>query len=70
MLGEDSENGFHGSPTGFFGPLTAQAMMKFQMRMGIASSTTGSVGPMTRGFFERECGRVSVAGKATAVKAT
>ncbi len=56
MLGEDPENDFHGSATGFFGPLTAHAMMMFQMHNGIASTTTGSVGPLTRGFFERRCG--------------
>jgi peptidoglycan hydrolase-like protein with peptidoglycan-binding domain len=57
MLAEDPENDFHASATGFFGPMTMKAMMKFQMRMGIASSTDGSVGPMTRGFFERRCGK-------------
>ncbi len=51
------EGDFDGPLSGFFGALTAKAMMKFQMRLGIASSTTGSVGPMTRGFFERECGK-------------
>ena len=57
MLAEDSDNEFHAGATGFFGPLTARAVMKFQMRMGIASSTDGSVGPLTRGFFERKCGK-------------
>ncbi len=56
ILSQDSESGFQGSATGFFGPLTAQAVMKFQKRMGIASSTDGSVGTLTRGFFERQCG--------------
>ncbi len=79
MLREDRESGFSGNPTGFFGPLTAKAMMKFQTRMGIASSTTGTVGSLTRGFFERRCGeglrdkedndekRRAVAGEITAV---
>jgi peptidoglycan hydrolase-like protein with peptidoglycan-binding domain len=57
MLADDPETGFRGKPTGFFGPLTATAMAKYQMRMGIASSTDGRVGPMTRGFFERRCGK-------------
>ena len=57
MLAQDSDSDFHGSATGFFGPLTAHAMMMFQMHNGIASSTDGSVGPMTRGFFERRCGK-------------
>jgi len=56
LLGEDPQNGFTASATGFFGPLTAHAMMLFQMRMGIASTTTGTVGPLTRGFFQRHCG--------------
>jgi hypothetical protein len=57
MLMGDSDNEFNGTATGFFGPLTMKAMMKFQMRMGIASTTDGSVGPKTRGFFERACGK-------------
>lgn len=57
MLAEEPENGFRSKPTGFFGPLTAVAMAKYQTRMGIASSTDGRVGPMTRGFFERRCGK-------------
>ena len=59
MLKGDSENGFNVEPTGVFGPITMRAMMKFQMRMHIASasSTDGSVGPLTRGFFNRACGK-------------
>ena len=56
LLMQDGESGFNGSATGFFGPLTMKAMAKFQTRMGIASSTDGAVGPLTRGFFERKCG--------------
>gem|GEM_PF-981164 len=55
MLKDDGD--FQGGITGFFGQLTAHAMAAFQMHMGIASSTDGSVGPMTRGFFERKCGK-------------
>ena len=57
MLREDKENGFMSNATGFFGPMTARAMAKFQMRMGITSSTDGAVGPLTRGYFERTCGK-------------
>ena len=75
---EDKENAFIGRATGFFGPLTARAMARFQAKMGIASITDGSVGPLTRGFFERQCGkgltddddgekRAKVSGEITAV---
>lgn len=56
ILSEDGDAKFHGGMTGFFGPKTAQAMMRFQSKFGIASSTNGSVGPLTRGFFQRRCG--------------
>lgn len=57
MLASDPESGFRSKATGFFGPLTATAMAKYQSRMGIASSTDGRVGPLTRGFFQRACGQ-------------
>jgi peptidoglycan hydrolase-like protein with peptidoglycan-binding domain len=57
LLMSDLSSGFTGTPTGFFGPITAKAVMRFQMSHGIASSSTGAIGPMTRGFFERECGK-------------
>ena len=53
----DSGIGFTASSTGYFGPMTAKAMAYFQMKNGIASSTTGMVGSLTRGFFERACGK-------------
>jgi peptidoglycan hydrolase-like protein with peptidoglycan-binding domain len=56
-LADDPESGFKGTVTGFFGPLTARAMANFQMHNGIASSTTGFVGALTRGFFDRKCGK-------------
>jgi peptidoglycan hydrolase-like protein with peptidoglycan-binding domain len=56
MLAQNPETGFMGKATGFFGPLTATAMAKYQMRNGITSSGEGAVGPMTRGFLERACG--------------
>jgi hypothetical protein len=57
LLAQDPENGFTASSTGFFGPLTAHAVITFQLRNGIASTTDGSVGPLTRKFFERRCGK-------------
>ncbi len=58
ILASEPSTGFNASPTGFFGPLTARAMMRFQEDNGIASSSsaTGIVGPLTRGFFTRRCG--------------
>jgi hypothetical protein len=42
--------------TGFFGRRTAEALMKFQSKFGISSSTTGFFGPKTRGFMKEHCG--------------
>lgn len=56
MLLEDGTAGFEGTATGFFGPKTVEAMKRFQMKHSIASTTTGTVGPVTRAFFERRCG--------------
>ncbi len=56
LLREDSDSGFTASSTGFYGPMTMRAMMKYQMKHRIASSTDGRVGPLTRGFFNRRCG--------------
>lgn len=55
MLREDGRFGFTANSTGFFGPMTAQAVAKWQMHNGIASTTDGSVGPKTRAFF-KDCG--------------
>ncbi|OGG60618.1 hypothetical protein A2765_03510 [Candidatus Kaiserbacteria bacterium RIFCSPHIGHO2_01_FULL_56_24] len=41
--------------TGFFGPRTQQALMKFQRKSGILS--TGFFGPLSRGFFRENCGK-------------
>ncbi len=57
LLSDDKDTGFSAQTTGVFGPATSKAMMKFQLKNGIASSGTGKVGPMTRGFFERSCGK-------------
>lgn len=56
LLAEDSDVDYRSGATGFFGPMTAKAMMKFQTKHGIASTATGTVGPLTRGFLERACG--------------
>ena len=40
--------------TGYFGPLTASAVMKFQREEGL--SQVGIVGPLTRAAFARRCG--------------
>ncbi|MDO8514241.1 MAG: peptidoglycan-binding protein [bacterium] len=42
------------SQTGYFGPMTAQAVAKFQANEGL--SQVGSVGPQTRAAFARKCG--------------
>jgi peptidoglycan hydrolase-like protein with peptidoglycan-binding domain len=55
---DDPEEFSEDNATGFFGPFTAKAMMHFQERHGIASTTTGFVGPLTRGFFGKHCGEV------------
>ena len=57
LLAQDPSVGFTASSTGFFGPMTAKALMRFQMNNGIASSTDGRVGTLTRGFFQRACGK-------------
>lgn len=55
---EANDDTFTGSATGFFGPLTQKALMHFQLTNGIASSTTGTVGPLTRHFFGKHCGEI------------
>lgn len=55
MLKGAPEAGFTGSSTGYYGPMTAEAMKRFQTANGIASTTTGTVGPRTREFFEMRC---------------
>ncbi|HEX8994195.1 MAG TPA: peptidoglycan-binding protein [Candidatus Paceibacterota bacterium] len=57
MLASDPNTGFTSEPTGYFGRMTAQAMMRFQETNGITTNSSGRVGPLTRGFFERRCGR-------------
>jgi peptidoglycan hydrolase-like protein with peptidoglycan-binding domain len=46
---------FAGTTTGFFGTETAKGMMRFQKKFGIASSSTGFVGKLTREFFGKKC---------------
>ena len=45
-----------GLDTGFFGPITREAMKKFQEKFDISSSSTGFFGPKTRGFMKEHCG--------------
>lgn len=46
---------FTASTTGFFGKETARAMARFQEKNGLASSTNGFVGPVTRAYFGKQC---------------
>ncbi len=63
MLAGDPSLGFSVNPTGYFGQLTSRALARFQEQEGIASSTSGgTVGPLTRGFFERRCGGEGLTG--------
>lgn len=57
LLAEDSDSGFTLAPTGYFGPMTMRAMARYQEKHGIASTTTGHVGPLTRAFLMRACGK-------------
>ncbi len=41
--------------TGYFGERTKEALKEFQQKSGIASTSTGFFGPLTRGFLGREC---------------
>jgi len=56
MLRGEAASEFQGEATGFFGPQTAKALGRWQMHMGISSSTNGSVGPRTKDFFKKRCG--------------
>jgi peptidoglycan hydrolase-like protein with peptidoglycan-binding domain len=44
-----------GLVTGHFGPMTKLALQKYQRKFGIASSSTGFFGPLTRGFLVSQC---------------
>ncbi len=57
LLREDDGANFTVASTGFFGPMTMRAMARYQMKHGIASTTTGYVGPLTRAFLMRSCGK-------------
>ena len=57
ILGRDPSI-FNASTTGFFGPLTAKAVKKFQEKFGVASSSTGVVGPRTRNFLRDHCEKI------------
>jgi len=55
MLAQDPHAQYTGPVSGVYGPMTAKAVMRYQKKNGI--SGTGTVGPMTRGFLERSCGK-------------
>lgn len=55
MLAKDPSL-YSGTTTGYFGPQTTKAMAKFQTKYGIASTSTGFVGKITREFFGKKCG--------------
>ncbi|HEY4526395.1 MAG TPA: peptidoglycan-binding protein [Candidatus Paceibacterota bacterium] len=57
LLRADSDVEYNASTTGVFGPVTLEAMKKFQEKHGIIATGTGYVGPLTRGFFSRSCGK-------------
>jgi peptidoglycan hydrolase-like protein with peptidoglycan-binding domain len=54
-LAEDPSLLTSDSITGFFGPKTQAALMKFQRKFGINS--TGFFGPLSRGFLKENCGK-------------
>lgn len=56
MLRDEPGTGFTAEATGYFGPMTAMAMRKYQMQSGISQSGDGRVGPLTRNFFKQRCG--------------
>lgn len=56
-LAEEDEEDFKVPATGYFGPMTMNAVKKFQEKFGVSPLGTGFVGPMTRHFFEGQCGK-------------
>jgi hypothetical protein len=56
MLAQDPSVYPQGSVTGYFGPLTAAAVIRFQQKNGIASSSAGFFGPLSRNFLDNHCG--------------
>ena len=57
-LADDHDVFPEGSITGFFGPATERAVKRFQQKFGIASTSTGFVGPKTREAMRGRCGRM------------
>jgi len=66
FLARDSSLYPEGLVTGFFGPLTEQAVKRYQAHKGIVSSGTpettgfGQVGPLTRKSIQEDCPAVSI----------
>lgn len=56
-LAEEDDADFKIPATGFFGPMTMKAVKKFQEKFGVSPLGTGFVGPMTRHFFDTQCGK-------------
>lgn len=56
ILAQDPSVYPQGAVTGYFGPLTAAAVIKFQQVNDIASSSAGFFGPLTRDFLTKRCG--------------
>ena len=48
-----SQGYFHGSATGYFGPITYGALVSFQVANGLPA--TGYFGPMTYAVFQKQC---------------
>lgn len=54
LTADDSE--YTAGITGYFGPATRAAVIRFQAKYGIATSSEGIVGPKTRAFIASHCG--------------
>lgn len=53
LSADDSE--YTAGITGYFGPSTRAAVIRFQAKYGIATSSDGTVGPRTRAFISSHC---------------
>lgn len=58
LLSQEDGNFPSDDITGFFGPATSEAIARLQAANGVASTTTGTVGPLTREFLGRHCGEI------------
>jgi peptidoglycan hydrolase-like protein with peptidoglycan-binding domain len=46
---------YSGDITGYFGSVTQAAVLRVQEKFGIATTSGGTVGPLTRAFFRKQC---------------